>query len=151
MRASRLCSLLENEKKGENRKMTDRTSADALREHYGRVSDEELLSLVAQGETTYTEVAWAVLQGEVSRRGLLANIEPAEASSDTPAIEPGKDQWEKHHNTRVVIFAVIGTIGFLISLWRFASGDAGDAVFGLGIGLYFWYNVLLKPSGLKEK
>lgn len=83
--------------------MADRTPADALREHYRRVSDEELLNLVAQGETKYTEAAWAFLQEEVSRRRPVANIEPTEASSGTPATGHGMEQWEKHLSTRKVL------------------------------------------------
>ena len=46
--------------------MAGRDPADALREEYRRLSDEELLDRVAGGETEYTEVAWAVLKEEVS-------------------------------------------------------------------------------------
>src|SRR6266545_5520553 len=122
--------------------MADRTPADGLREQYSRLSDGELLARVAEGETEYTELAWALLQEEVSRRHLVANMGPAETSSITSAIGPGMEQWEKHLSTRKVIFAVIGGLGLLLTLWRMASGDIKGAVFGLGIGIYFWYNVL---------
>ena len=131
--------------------MADRTPADALREQYRRLSDEELVDRVATGETEYTEVAWAVLQEEVSRRHLVAKTETADTSSGTPATGHGMEQWEKHLSTRKAIFVVIGGVGLLIALWRMASGDIEGAVFGAGIGLYFWYNVLLKQRGLSGK
>ena len=129
--------------------MADRTPADVLREQYRRLSDQELVDRVATGETEYTKVAWAVLQEEFSRRHLVAKIEPL-GPPNTPEVESGLDRWMPL-GTRKTIFAGIGTIGFLMSLWRFASGDAQDAAYGLGLGLYFWYNVLLKPRGLKGK
>ncbi len=128
--------------------MADRNPADVLREQYRRLSDEELVDRVATGETEYTEVAGAVLQEDVSRRHLVATIEPL-GPPNTPEVESALDRWMPL-GTRNTLFAVIGTIGFLISLWRFASGDAQDAAYGLGLGLFFWYNVLLKPRGPKR-
>ena len=56
----------------------------------------------------------------------------------------GMEAWDRHLRTRRIAFGAIGTIGVFISVWRAASGDVQDAVFGLGIGLWFWYRALLK-------
>ena len=122
--------------------MSGPISAGALRAQYQKASDEELLDLMAQGETTYTEVAWAVLQEEVSRRHLVVNIEPL-GPPNTPDTEFGIDRWWSLGKRRA-IFAVIGGVGLLFTLWRIASGDIEGTVFGLGIGIYFWYSVLLR-------
>jgi repressor of nif and glnA expression len=60
----------------ETKKMADRAPADALREQYRRLSDEELVNRVATGKAEYTEIAFALLQEEVSRRRLETKIPP---------------------------------------------------------------------------
>ena len=45
---------------------------DSFRERYRRLSDAELLDLVEQGQTQYTELAWTNLHEEIARRGLTS-------------------------------------------------------------------------------
>jgi hypothetical protein len=73
--------------------MTDRAPADVLREQYGRLSDEELVNRVATGKTEYTEIAWAVLQEEVSRRRLEAKITPLEPSNAPKVERKARHNW----------------------------------------------------------
>jgi len=55
-----------------------------LRERYRDASDEELSSLARQGESQFTDIAWALLREELTRRGRPPTPEPQRA----PITEP---------------------------------------------------------------
>jgi hypothetical protein len=123
MRGKKRTSLVNRTEEG-TKKMADRTPPDVLREQYRRLSDEELVDRVATGESEYTEMAWAVLQEEVSRRHLVANIEGLR---------------EKHLSTRKVIFTVESRL--MMRRWAW-----GVAVLGTVAGLVAFLDALDYPS-----